>query len=87
MRDGDVPHPALLFVSQDRQNMSNDQRTRERISEIEDRKIELLLETGRTNKRYSETISRLDSEYKRLDGEHYQLRFELMKARAKDDPI
>jgi len=63
--------------------MSNDQRTRERISEIEDRKIELLLETGRTNERYSETISRLNSEYERLDTEHYRLRIELMENGSK----
>ncbi len=67
--------------------MSNDQTIRERIGEIEDRKIEILMETGRTNDRYSETISRLDSEYRRLDAEHYQLRFELIRDRSKDDPI
>jgi hypothetical protein len=63
--------------------MRHDQRTRERIIEIEDRKIEILMEIGRTNGRYSETISRLDSEYNRLDAEHYRLRFELIRNKEK----
>jgi hypothetical protein len=59
--------------------MSNDPRTQERIRQIEERKIEILLETGRTNDRYSETRSRLDSEYERLDAEHFRLRYDLIK--------
>lgn len=67
--------------------MSDGQRARDRISEIEDRKIAILFETGSTNKRYSETISRLESEYQRLDAEHYRLRIELMETKAKHDPV
>ena len=47
--------------------------------EIEDRKIEILLAIGRTNDSYSETISRLGSEYEQLDAEHFRLKLELIK--------
>ena len=61
--------------------MNCDRRTRERLGDIEDRKIEILLELGRTNDRFSETVSRLNSEYRQLDAEHYRLRLKLMKDR------
>ncbi len=49
-----------------------------RLVEIEDRKIEILLEIGRVNERYRETVSRLESEYERLDVEHFRLKVGLM---------
>jgi len=50
-----------------------------RIVEIEDRKIEILLEIGRTNDGYSETNLSLGSEYEQLDVEHFRLKLELIK--------
>ena len=67
--------------------MNSDRRTRERLREIEERKIEILLEIGRVNDQYGEIVSRLDIEYRRLDAEHYKLRCELIRERPKDDPI
>ena len=61
--------------------MKCDRGTKERLGDIEDRKIEILMEIGRTNDRYSETISTLNYEYRRLDAEHYRLRLELMEDR------
>ena len=59
--------------------MNCDRTTKERLGEIEDRKIEILMEIGETNDRYSETVSRLNSEYQRLDAEQYRLRLVLMR--------
>ncbi len=53
-----------------------------RVVEIEDRKVEILLAIGRTNDRYSETISTLGSEYDELDAEHFRLKLELMRIRG-----
>ncbi len=50
-----------------------------RLREIEDRKIEILLETEKINDSYSEEISKLRSEYKQLDEEQYYLQLELIK--------
>jgi hypothetical protein len=63
--------------------MANNIKTRKqkRLREIEDRKIEILLETGRINDRYGKTISRLDSEYKQLDEEYYQLQLDLFRSK------
>jgi len=46
---------------------------RQRLREIEDRKIEILLQTGKANRSYADTIIKLDSEYKQLDEEHLRL--------------
>lgn len=50
-----------------------------RLKEIEDRKIEILVEIGKINKSYGEEISKLRSEYIQLDNEYYSLKLELMK--------
>jgi hypothetical protein len=50
---------------------------RQRLREIEDRKIEILLQTGKANRSYADRIIKLDSEYKRLDEEHLRLYLEL----------
>ena len=55
----------------------------QRLREIEDRKIEILLEIGNIDDKYSEKISQLNSEYSRLDKEHYNLKIELMKTKRK----
>ena len=44
-----------------------------RLREIEDRKIEILLEISAVNEEYSMKVTVLDSEYARLDEEYYQL--------------
>ena len=50
---------------------------RQRLREIEDRKIEILLETGKANRSYADMIIKLDSEYKQLDEERLRLFLEL----------
>jgi len=51
---------------------------KQRMKEIEDRKFEILVETGRINNRYSEYINRLNEEYRRLDEEYFSLQSELI---------
>ncbi len=63
--------------------MSSELSPRDRLEEIEDRKIEILLEIGTTNREYSETISRLETEYEGLDAEHYRLKLEVIRRRDK----
>lgn len=75
-RDGATPVPGPIL--QGRYCMDGDRTMKERLEEIEDRKIEILLEIGRTNERYDETVSRLNSEYQRLDAEQFRLRMALM---------
>jgi hypothetical protein len=50
-----------------------------KIKEIEDRKIEILLEIANINNDYSEKVTRLNSEYVRLDEEYYHLKLELIR--------
>jgi len=50
-----------------------------RLKEIEDRKLEIILETSNLNKDYKERISELNSEYALLDREQYHLKMELIK--------
>ena len=50
-----------------------------RLREIEDRKIEILLEIANINDNYKKKVSWLNSEYARLDKEYYQLKLLLMK--------
>jgi hypothetical protein len=67
-------------------NMANDlyeQRER-RLRAIEDRKIEILIETANVNRRYSEKITKLDAEYVHLDEEYYRLRVEMMSGKGSD---
>ena len=50
----------------------------ERLNEIENRKIQILLEIASINKNYHENVSRLNSEYSVLHKEYYQLKMELI---------
>ena len=52
-----------------------------RLREIEDRKIEILLDIVRINDKYSEKISQLNSEYVLLDDEYYHIKLELIMAK------
>jgi hypothetical protein len=52
---------------------------RERIRQIEDRKIEILFEIARINKKYDEQVSILNSEYEELHKELYFLQVEMIK--------
>jgi len=52
----------------------------ERLKKIEDRKIEILMEIGETNKTYSINISKLQTEYKKLDKEQYHLLVEQIRS-------
>lgn len=54
-----------------------------RLQEIEDRKIEILLEIADINKYYKEKISRLTSEFAQLDEKYYQLKLELIREKQK----
>ncbi len=65
--------------------MSSERTMSERLEEIEDRKIEILLEIGRANEKYSTYLKRLESEYERLDAEHFSLRLEMMRSRKRRD--
>ena len=56
---------------------NDEEAKRQRLREIEDRKIEILLETGKANRSYADTIIKLDSEYKQLDEERLRLFLEL----------
>lgn len=54
-----------------------------RLKEIEDRKIEILLEIADINKYYKEKISQLSSEFAQLDEEYYNLQLELINQKQK----
>jgi len=49
-----------------------------RIQQIEDRKIEILMEIASINKKYDEQFSRLNSEYESLHKELYRLQMEML---------
>jgi hypothetical protein len=51
---------------------------KKRIQEIEDRKIEILMEIARINRNYDEQVSKLNSEYERLHKELYKLQMEMI---------
>jgi hypothetical protein len=55
----------------------------ERLKEIEDRKIEILLEITDINDNYNKKVSRLNSEYALLDKEYYHLKIELINSKQK----
>lgn len=54
-----------------------------RIKDIENRKIEILLEIACINRSYNEEIVNLNSEYELLDTEHYNLKLELIRKKQK----
>ena len=49
---------------------------RRRLCEIEDRKIEILMEIAELNREYDERVSALREEYAELDAEYYEMRLE-----------
>jgi hypothetical protein len=53
----------------------------QRMKEIEDRKIEILLEVP-SIKDNTEKIEQLNSEYVKLDDEYYNLKLEVIKAKT-----
>jgi hypothetical protein len=61
----------------------NDKERQERLKEIEDRKIEILLEIACINDYYGQKVSRLNSEYKQLSDEYYQLKMEMIMTKQK----
>jgi len=56
----------------------------QRLSELEDRRIEILMEIGDINREYDDKISRLGSEYDRLSEEYYELRMGQLMGRRDD---
>lgn len=65
----------------------NKLRKQQRLNEIEDRKIEILLEISRINDSYNEKVSRLNSEYSRLHEEHYRLQTDLIRKSETEDLV
>ena len=55
----------------------------QRLSELEDRRIEILMEIGEVNREYDERLTRLGSEYDRLTAEYYELRMDQMRGRSR----
>jgi len=54
-----------------------------RLAQIEDRKIEILLEIGSFNGHYDDKILQLNTEYELLHEEYYNLKVELIKRKRK----
>ena len=54
---------------------------KQRLSNLEDRRIEILMEIGEVNREYGETMSLLESEYARLTEEYYELRMGQLMSR------
>jgi predicted transcriptional regulator len=61
-------------------NMNMDD-VKRRLKEIENRKIEILMETGKINAKYNETMEQLNSEYEELDEECYRLRMRSIRGK------
>jgi hypothetical protein len=58
---------------------SSDADPLKRLRQIEDRKIEILMEIAEINGQYDERMSRLREEYAELDAEHYLLRLQSIR--------
>ncbi len=56
---------------------------RQRMEEIEDRKIEILMEIAKINSIYDSKVSQLNSEYEQLHKEHYQLQMYMISKMGK----
>jgi hypothetical protein len=71
-----VTSAPYIFINQDLSEMRTkiDKKNKQRLKEIEDRKIEILMEIAEINNNYHGTILRLNAEYSRLDKEYYQLK-------------
>jgi hypothetical protein len=61
----------------------NDRESQNRLKKIEDRKMEILLEIARINDNYSKKVSKLNSEYKQLGDDYYNLKIEVIKKKQK----
>ena len=59
------------------------QKTQKRLREIEDRKINILLEIASIKDKNCTKISRLNSEFTQLHQEYYQLQIGLMRKKQK----
>jgi hypothetical protein len=57
---------------------NNSKAKQHRLRQIEDRKIEIIIEIAKMNDNYKEKVSRLNSEYARLDKEQYELKLNLI---------
>lgn len=53
-----------------------------RLREIEDKKIEILLEIANINNHCNKKVSQLNSEYAKLDKEYYYLKLELIREKT-----
>ena len=51
---------------------------RQRMEEIEDRKIEILIEIAKVNKNYDVRVTQLNYEYEQLHKEHYQIQMQMI---------
>lgn len=51
-----------------------------KLRDIEDRKIEILMEIAEINREYDGRMSRLKDEYAELDAEHYGLRLKRIRS-------
>lgn len=49
-----------------------------RLREIEDRKIEILLEISDLNSRYEKDVSALNTEYEKLNREQYHIKVDII---------
>ena len=58
--------------------IENNQKIKQKFREIEDRKIEILLEISNINDSYSKKVSQLNFEYSQLKKEYYKLQLELI---------
>jgi hypothetical protein len=54
-------------------------KNQQRLREIEDRKIEILMEIAKVNDSYDIQITRLNSEYSQLHEEYYKLKIEAIR--------
>lgn len=65
--------------------MTNKQNKQNRLVVIADRKVEILLEIAKINDDYNEKVSRLNSEYKQMDKEYYNLKLRLIKKKNSEE--
>jgi hypothetical protein len=54
----------------------------QRLREIEDRRIEILMKIACINDDYNEKVLQLNSEYSQLHEEYYQLQLELIRKKS-----
>lgn len=58
--------------------MGSESRTRDRIAQIEDRKIEILFEIADIDEDDTGRLSELNAEYVKVDEEHFRIKMELL---------